>query len=440
MKKKAKKIYFKPMSIILFIVLFSMLGVSIAFSKSKLVFMNWDPILQKQQEKFYIERYEKLHPDVEIKGLWIPWSTYWPKVQTMMVTDEQIDVMYFSVAFVEEFAHKGFLTNLQPLVERDIDPEQWYPQAFHAALKYPVATGDLYEFPHCFDANALFYNLDIFDEAGISYPNDNWTWDTLVEAAKKLTFDTNQDGKIDQWGFYSTTNYYFFDHYLASMGQPIFAKDYSRCLLGEPKTIEAVQILVDMIHKDHSAPTKALVETLGDPFQAGAVAMSVWSTWLLQTNQHPPYRWDAALVPKGPAGRIHMGFPNGVVIPKSTKNPEIAWDFIKFICMDKEARIKGDFAGRPPVYKPLALSPEWAEQSLSVSGINSIDNILRSVDYIPDHDPNFFCWKWIKWRMTVMENELDYAFLGEKPVEEACKSAAKKVTELLKERLQILGK
>ena len=37
--------------------------------------------------------------------------------------------------------------------------------------------------------------------AGVAYPNDNWTWNDLRDAAKKLTKDKDGSGKINQWGF-----------------------------------------------------------------------------------------------------------------------------------------------------------------------------------------------------------------------------------------------
>jgi multiple sugar transport system substrate-binding protein len=46
----------------------------------------------------------------------------------------------------------------------------------------------------------LLYNKDLFDKAGIPYPNNNWKWEDLRNAAKKLTKNNNGDGKTYQWG------------------------------------------------------------------------------------------------------------------------------------------------------------------------------------------------------------------------------------------------
>ena len=52
---------------------------------------------------------------------------------------------------------------------------------------------------------ALYYNKDMFDAAGIPYPDDTWDWAKLVEVGKQLTKDTDGDGTTDQWGFYTET-------------------------------------------------------------------------------------------------------------------------------------------------------------------------------------------------------------------------------------------
>src|SRR5437588_657670 len=47
--------------------------------------------------------------------------------------------------------------------------------------------GNQYAIPKDFDTVGLWYNKTMFDEAGLAYPDENWTWDDLYNAAKKLT-------------------------------------------------------------------------------------------------------------------------------------------------------------------------------------------------------------------------------------------------------------
>ena len=74
----------------------------------------------------------------------------------------------------------------------------------------------------------------MFDAAGIAYPDDTWTWDTLVDVGKKLTLDTNGDGQTDQWGFYTETT--DMENYWSSLvwqnGGDIVSADRTQTLLG----------------------------------------------------------------------------------------------------------------------------------------------------------------------------------------------------------------
>lgn len=59
--------------------------------------------------------------------------------------------------------------------------------------------GSYYAVPKDYDTIALWYNKKMFDDAGLEYPNENWTWDDLYEAAKKLTTG-------DKYGFCMNTS------------------------------------------------------------------------------------------------------------------------------------------------------------------------------------------------------------------------------------------
>ena len=91
----------------------------------------------------------------------------------------------------------------------------------------------------------------------MAYPTADWTWDDVRAASKKLTLDTNGDGKIDQYGF-------VFDQWdmepgwseaLWSYGGDIISADHTKTLVGEQKSREGWQILYDMVFVDKSSRT-----------------------------------------------------------------------------------------------------------------------------------------------------------------------------------------
>jgi len=55
----------------------------------------------------------------------------------------------------------------------------------------------------------MFYNKKLFDQAGISYPSGDWTWEDFLAIAQKLTRDLDGDGATDQFGA-AFSNYFYF--------------------------------------------------------------------------------------------------------------------------------------------------------------------------------------------------------------------------------------
>ena len=87
----------------------------------------------------------------------------------------------------------------------------------------------------------LYYNKDMFDAAGIEYPTDSWTWDDLMEAAQKLTVQS-EDGSYEQSGFNAQNWAYAVLTYLESLGLNFMNEDGTEC--GSRQTARRLQQLL----------------------------------------------------------------------------------------------------------------------------------------------------------------------------------------------------
>src|SRR5207244_3849477 len=58
----------------------------------------------------------------------------------------------------------------------------------------------VYALPRGYTPLVIVYNRDLLDRSGIAYPGDDWTWDDFLRIARRLTRDTDGDGRIDVWG------------------------------------------------------------------------------------------------------------------------------------------------------------------------------------------------------------------------------------------------
>ena len=133
-------------------------------------------------------------------------------VNSVMANNPKFQLYYLYQEFVSEPLMKGLMYNLKTLPEFNFDEEKWNP-----TVKDLMSIGDgIWGMsPDNEPRGGIFYNKRLFKEAGI--PEDEpydlqaenkWTWDKFEEYCKKLTKDTDGDGKTDQYAMASFSKYY----------------------------------------------------------------------------------------------------------------------------------------------------------------------------------------------------------------------------------------
>ncbi len=369
----------------------------------------------------WIEPFEATHPNIKIQYEAVGFNEFWDKLATYIATGNAPDVIHMSVAYVYDYAKAGWLLNLEPYFKRDLRASDFFMEPAKA-VRYPdMERGDLYAIPFGFVATALFYNKDLFNRAGVGYPDASWTWDQVRVAAKKLTLDTTGDGQPDQWGFWSRPSYWVVDPIIHAFGGATLSKDYQQVLLDRPESIAALKFLRDMIWEDRSAPPPSLWK--GDLFQDGKVAMYVSTIASLDAYRRiAAFDWDVALMPAGPARRVVRLWPDSFAIPTGSRHPEEAWAFIKSaITRKKMDRYNG--SRKIPFLRALALSPEWLEKDQKPNKAVFIESAQYG-------DPLEFRPRWGEWQGP-REAELMKAWRNEVPIEFAAKAAAQVIRNAL---------
>ena len=369
----------------------------------------------------WIEPFEAAHPDIKIEYEAVAFNQFWDKLATYVATGNAPDVIHMSVAYVYDYAKAGWLLNLEPYFRRDLRASDFFMEPARA-VRYPdMERGDLYAIPFGFVVTALFYNKDLFNRAGISFPDATWTWDHVRAAAKKLTLDTTGDGRPDQWGFWSRPSYWMVDPVIHAFGGATISSDYQQVLLDRPESVAALRFLRDMIWEDRSAPPPAL--WAGDLFQDGKVAMYVSTIASLDVYRRiTNFDWDVAMMPVGPARRVVRLWPDSFAIPTGSKHPEEAWAFIKSAITRKQMdRYNG--SRKIPFLRALALSPEWLEARQK-------PNKRVFIDSAPYGEPLEFRPRWGEWE-PAREAALLRAWRNEVPVEFAAHAAAQAVRNVL---------
>ncbi len=392
-----------------------------------LKYMFWTPIYETYISKA-IDQFEAKNPGIKVEYETLAFDPYWQKVQNLYAAGNPPDAFDMSIAFVWDFADKGSVLAIDEYIENDLD--KYYKRAIDME-RYPDINGKAYAMPYQWVASLLFYNKDIFDDAGVAYPTRDWTYEQLIDVSKKLSADTNSDGKIDQYGFFSNASHTFLDSMIKAYGGKVLSSDYKTCHIDEPVAIDVMQKLVDMIHKDKSAPVAASYDALlasgGEMFRSGKMGMTIDGSYMIDSFKEVSFNWDATMVPKGPVKRSIYGGPDGISIAKDTEHPDEAWKFVAFMTganRPEETWIPGGV----PITKSVAGSDAW--YNMHKKWMDEPKDLLDTGQYLEGAD---FCTKWLEWRINTMNAELAPAFVGSESVEKAAADAKAAVEKVLSE-------
>jgi multiple sugar transport system substrate-binding protein len=300
-----------------------------ALADTNLVFGFWGDPPEVPPFQKIAEDYMAIHPDVHIELQNAPWSGYFTKLDAALAGGGGPDV--FFITNVPSYAARNTLENLDPWIEKSGFPIDQYVKD---ALRIHSLNGHLYSIPRDTATNVLYYNKDDFDKAGLSYPDESWTWDDLRNAAKKLT--VTDGGRVTRYGLVLESNQWPMVVY--QNGGQIFDDPVqpTKYTLDEPKAVEAIQFIADMINEDKSVPNFQEADQMGGTasmFAADQASMSITNASRLGTYADATFNWAVAPVPAGPDG-IHANEAGGAgfAMNANSKNKDAAWAFMEYLC------------------------------------------------------------------------------------------------------------
>ena len=173
--------------------------------QKRLRFLDFGTPEEIQRMSSTIKEFEKNHPDIKVKVDYVARGVY-QKFLVELAGGAPPDVVYMNDTAYPDLVGRGAFHPLNPFISEDstFSLDDFRPEA----LKFCTFDENLYFLPPTSGTIIIYYNRDLFDEAGIPYPEPGWTWEEFREICKKLTVDKNGDGKTDQyalagWGLLS---------------------------------------------------------------------------------------------------------------------------------------------------------------------------------------------------------------------------------------------
>jgi len=391
-------------------------------SAQTLRYFSWETNIAEETAALIAE-FEALYPGVKVEFEALPPNQYWPRMSALAAANDLPDVFYMSSGFISEWQSNGLVANLEPYLA-NIDLDDYYSGVLSVARFPSPETGDLHAVPINWVGPVLFYNATAFDEAGLGYPNDSWTWDDFLAAAKALTVDKTGDGRIDQYGFWLYGRYAQIEPWIYMNDGRLLNEARTR-LEPNAQAIETLRFLADLTNVHEVSPKPQDMEGIRqqDVFPLGLAAMWVDGSWNIGNNRSitgDNFKWDIAMIPAGPASseRIAYTWPDMLAMSPNSANPDLAWAFVEF--MTGPSRGAGSFlGGTVPFYRATAESEAWLERDQQPAS----KDLLLELGRLPSRTS--FTPNWSDWRGYGaaegggMNGELDLVFNGRKGIDAA---------------------
>ncbi len=284
---------------------------------------------QKAAYEQVIDAFEKSHPGLRVRLEWGGSGDFFGVMLTRMAGGVPPDVAWMYEFKMPYFARKGVLVDLTSYIAADhtVEIDDFHPKA----LEVFSFEDKQYGMPITMAPLALFYNKTLFDVAGVAYPDGDWTWQTLRDAAIKLT-RRDANGRISCYGLAGTVHWEMME---VPSGKRRLGTDPGHTFFDDPDIIETVEFFTDLVLKDQVAPDAAAAQqqSLSSLFESGKAAMTVTGRWMAPTyNKMPELDYDVAPVPRWKnRARVTYTHAVGFCIPAEAKHREAAWQLVKYM-------------------------------------------------------------------------------------------------------------
>ncbi|MGG0823334.1 sugar ABC transporter substrate-binding protein [Paenibacillus turicensis] len=320
--------------------------------------------------KNVVKKFEDDHPGVKVKIIVTAADQYATKLKAAITGNKMPDVFYFESGDLKAYVNSGILLNLTPYLEKnekvDLDNIWKYGIDLYRYDGNMAGQGDIYGMPKDVGPFALGYNKTMFEKEGIPLPDKDkpMTWDEFVDINKKLTKDTNGDGKPDQYGSGFNVNWAL-QSFVWSNGADWIDETKTKVTIDDPKFAEALQYFADLQNVHKVTPSIEDSQTL-DTYQRwmkGEMGFFPVGPWDMSTYETLPFDYDLIPYPAGSTGKSATWTGSlGIGVSSKSKAPEEAVELVNYLTASREG-MEQLVNAKVQIPNLIDMAKEWAKNS-----------------------------------------------------------------------------
>ncbi len=216
------------------------------------------------------------------------------KIAAGFVGGDYPDLSYAFGSWATELGNSGHTLDISAAVK---DPAVKWDEIPEAARKTATVNDKVIGVPALVDNLGLLYNKKVFDAAGVAYPTNDWTWDDLRTAAKKLTDPSKNTYGLGFSVSGSEDTTWHFWPLLWQNGGKILSDDGQSATFNSPEGVKALDVLRTMAVDDKSMYLDQTDEKYPLLMYDGKVAMIIGGPWLLYDLKDKKVSYGATILP-----------------------------------------------------------------------------------------------------------------------------------------------
>ncbi|MFW6368614.1 MAG: ABC transporter substrate-binding protein [Spirochaetota bacterium] len=270
-----------------------------------------------------IDDFEDMHDDVTVDWVDVPFGDIETRVTTAAASDEMPDVVNLNPEYAQQLAEFGVLADMNEYAA-DVK-DDYYTGTWEASELDGVAFG----LPWYITASVMFYNEELFEEAGLPVESPE-TFEEALEAARTVNEETGA------YGYMTILSEQFIMEELEKMGIRLFNEDYTEAQFATDEVLEMVDIYAELID-DGVMPQDALTEGTGEAIQlysSGELAMFQGGTThsrMIQDNSESVYEvTGVGPQPISEGGKSNIAVMN-IGVSEESPHRDTAIEFAKFV-------------------------------------------------------------------------------------------------------------
>ena len=272
-----------------------------------------------------VAAFEAEHPNIKVEVETIGYDDYFTQMQTRVAGGTAPDCYELNIENFAAYANKGQLAEISGVDVSGLND---------TALNAFNVGGKQYGLPESFSNVVLIYNKDLFDQAGVAYPTDDWTQADLQVAAEKIRALGD-----DIYGIWQPITYNEFFKVAKQYGGALLNEDKTKFTINSAENLAAATALVDRVLVSNVQPNAVQQGGMGDwdMFMSGRLGMIPTGIWAFQTfTDGCDFEWDIVVEPGSTQKATHF-FSNCVVMNPKTEHPEEVATWLAWLASSTES-------------------------------------------------------------------------------------------------------